>query len=245
MTEVAKKEEDVDAARHGSLMSRIAGTHIAAMRRSIPEPSKSIFESERQDILETLRIFMAAEERRETKGRPLAFEKGIDAEAIELGRGRSFRLRGFIDRVDRVGKDAYRIIDYKTGSPKPYEDVVYFGRGRMLQPALYAVALEQILARERPGTEPRVVESGYFFPSRKGEGHEIMVRDFDRDRLRLLLNDLIGLLEKGYFIAGPDAKCGYCDYRAACVSGGPERSCAKRDANPEIFAAYDKLNEYK
>lgn len=245
MTDVAKKGEDVDAARHGSLMSRIVGEHIAATRRTVPEPSKSIFESERQDILETLRIFMAAEEKRERKGRPLEFEKEIDQEAIELGGGRSFRLRGFIDRVDSLGKDAYRIIDYKTGSPKPYEDVVHFGRGRTLQPALYAVALEQILARERPGDRPCVVESGYFFPSRKGEGHEIMVRGFDRDRLRHLLNDLLGLLEKGYFIAGPDAKCGYCDYRAACASGGPASSCAKRDANPEIFAAYAKLDEYK
>jgi ATP-dependent helicase/nuclease subunit B len=245
MTEVAKNGDDVDAARHGSLMSRIAGEHIAAMRRTVPEPSKSIFESERQDILETLRIFMAAEEKRERKGRPLEFEKEIDQEAIELGGGRSFRLRGFIDRVDSLGKDAYRIIDYKTGSPKPYEDVVHFGRGRTLQPALYAVALEQILARERPGARPCVVESGYLFPSRKGEGHEIMVRGFDRDRLRHLLNDLLDLLEKGYFIAGPDAKCGYCDYRAVCTSGGPASSCAKRDANPKVFAVYAKLDEYK
>jgi len=245
MTEIAKKGDDVDAARHGSLMSRIAGEHIAAMRRAIPEPSKSIFESERRDVLETLQIFMSAEEKREQKGRPLEFEKEIDKEEIGLGGGRAFRLRGFIDRVDSLGKDTYRIIDYKTGSPTPYEDVVHFGRGRTLQPALYAVALEQILARERPGAKPRVVESGYFFPSRKGEGHEIMVRDFDRDRLRHLLSDLLGLLEKGYFVAGPDAKCGYCDYKAACVSGGPASSCAKRDANPEVFAAYDKLNEYK
>ncbi|MGZ5496618.1 MAG: PD-(D/E)XK nuclease family protein, partial [Candidatus Aminicenantales bacterium] len=120
-----------------------------------------------------------------------------------------------------------------------------FGRGRTLQPALYAVALEQIMARERPGARPCVAESGYLFPSRRGEGDEIMVGNFDRNKLRALLNDLLALLEKGYFLAGPEAKCGYCDYRNACVSGGPDSSKAKREANPEVFAAYDKLDEYK
>jgi len=246
MTEVAAKGEDVSADRHAALMARLAGGKIAETKRTIPPPSDGVFESERRDILETLGIFMAAEEKREEKkGRPLAFEKEIDREKIPLGDGRSFRLRGFIDRVDEIGKDTYRIIDYKTGSSKPYEDLVHFGRGRTLQPALDAIALERILSRERRGGTPRVAESGYLFPSRKGEGHEIMVRDFDRDRLRLLLNDLLALIEKGYFFAGPDAKCGYCDYCNVCVSGGPGSSAAKRTANPEIFAAYDKLDEYK
>jgi len=244
MSRVAQEGEDVDPGRHAPLMTRIAGERIAETRRKIPEPSAAIFESERRDILETLDIFMAAEEKREDKGRPLEFEKEIAGETIAVGEGRSFRLRGFIDRVDRIGPDAYRIIDYKTGSPAPYENLVHFGRGRTLQPALYAVALEQILARERPGEKPRVAESGYLFPSRRGEGHEIMVRGFDRDRLRRLLADLLGLLGKGYFIAGPDAKCGFCDYRAACVSGGPGVSKRKREANPEIFEAYDRLDEY-
>jgi ATP-dependent helicase/nuclease subunit B len=244
MGRVAETGEEVDAARHASLMARIAGERIAETRRKIPEPSAAIFESERRDVLETLGIFLAAEAKREDKGRPLAFEKEIAGETIPLGEGRSFRLRGFIDRVDRIGPAAYRIIDYKTGSPAPYENLVHFGRGRTLQPALYAVALEQILARERPGERPRVVESGYLFPSRRGEGHEIMVRGFDRDRLRRLLGDLLGLLGKGYFMAGPDAKCGFCDYRAACVSGGPAVSKRKREANPGIFDAYDRLDEY-
>lgn len=245
MTEAVKNGEEVEAARHAPLMDRIAANEIAATRRRIPPPSGEIFESECRDIRATLDIFLAAEEKREPRGRPLAFEKPIEGEEIAIGDGRSFLFRGFIDRVDRLGEDAYRIIDYKTGSPAPYEDVVHFGRGRTLQPALYAVALEQILARERPGRAPRVVESGYLFPSRRGEGHEIMVRNFDRARLRLLLGDLLGLLEKGYFIAGPEVKCAYCDFLPVCVSGGPSSSAAKRDADPEVFAAYDRLSEYK
>jgi RecB family exonuclease len=245
MSGVAGRGEDVRASRHAAVLAEVAAAHIARMRLLVPPPSDGIFESECRDIRETLSIFLAAEEKREAKGRPLAFEKEIPGESIALDSRRSFRLRGFIDRIDRIGRDTYRIIDYKTGNPAPYEDLVHFGRGRTLQPALYAVALEQMLARESPGRAPRVAESGYFFTSRRGEGDEIMVHDFDRGRLRALLGDLFALLEKGYFIAGPGAKCEYCDYRAACLSGGPDRASAKRDANPEVFAAYAKLDEYK
>lgn len=245
MTEAARSGEEVSAARHGAAMARIAAGLVARTRERVPPPSEAVFESERRDLLETLEIFLAAEEKREDKGRPFAFEKEIRQEEIGLGGGRSFRLNGFIDRVDELGRDLYRIIDYKTGSPAAYEDLVEFGRGRTLQPALYAVCLEQVLARERPGSAPRVASSGYLFPSRRGEGHEIMLRGFDRDRLRRLLDDLLGLLERGLFIAGPEAKCGFCDYAGVCASGGPSRTERKREANPAVFEAYDRLDEYK
>jgi ATP-dependent helicase/nuclease subunit B len=222
MSEVRDQGDGVETARHAALAASIAGARIDLARRKIPPPSEAIFESERRDILETLDIFMAAEGRREVKGRPLAFEKAIDREVIALGGGRSFRLRGSIDRVDGLGRDTYRVLDYKTGNPSDYEELVEFGNGQKIQHALYAVALEQILARERPGAKPRVAESGYLFPSRRGEGLERIIRDFDRDRLRSLLNDLLRLVEAGYFIAGPDARCKYCDYAHVCVSGGPD-----------------------
>jgi hypothetical protein len=242
MTGLADKGEDVEAARQRAALAALAAQRIAATRRTIPPPSEGIFESERRDIQETLDIFLAAEETRERKGRPLAFEKEIGEEMIETDDGRSFRLRGFIDRVDRLGEDEYRIIDYKTGSPKPYEGLVQFGRGRTLQPALYAVALEQVLAREKPERAPRVVESGYLFPSRRGEGHEIMIGPVDRGRLRCLLGDLLGLIEKGYFIAGPEASCVHCDYRHVCVPSGPKEGC---EANRQVFEAYRRLDQYK
>ena len=245
MAEVERAGDTVSSARHGEAMARIAAGLVARTRERVPPPSEAVFESERRDLLETLEIFLAAEEKREDKGRPFAFEKEIRREEIGLGGGRSFRLNGFIDRVDELGRDLYRIIDYKTGSPAPYEDLVEFGRGRTLQPALYAVCLEQVLARERPGTAPRVAASGYLFPSRRGEGHEIMLRSFDRDRLRRLLSDLLGLIGKGIFIAGPEAKCEFCDYSGVCASGGSDRAGRKREANPDIFEAYDRLDEYK
>lgn len=245
MTRVRDSGEAVAPEQHAGLMDEVAGRLLARTKQEIPPPSEGIYESERRDIMESLGIFMAAEEKREEKGEPFEFEKEIDGERIELGGGRSFRLRGYIDRIDRLGKDRYRILDYKTGSPAAYEDLVEFGRGRAIQHALYAVALEKILSGKPSGGKARVTASGYLFPSRRGEGLEIMVRDFDRDRLRNLLNDLLCLLEKGYFIAGPEAKCRFCDYAPVCVSGGPGEADRKREGSPEIFEAYDKLDEYK
>jgi len=245
MAGVADRGEEVRLDRHAAILSGLAEDAVARWKKEVPPPSAGVFESERRDILETLAIFLAAEEKRELRGRPFAFEKEIPGERIAIDADRSFLFRGFIDRIDEIGPSTYRIIDYKTGNPAPYEGLVHFGRGRTLQPALYAVALEQMLAREMPGRAPRVAESGYLFPSRRGEGDEIMVRDFDRARLRALLGDLLALIEKGYFIAGAGAKCDYCDNQAVCLSGGPDRAAAKREGSPEVFAAYDKLDEYK
>jgi hypothetical protein len=43
-----------------------------------------------------------------------------------------------------------------------------------------------------------------------------------------LLNDLLSLLGEGLFIAGPEAKCKFCDYAPVCVSGGPDGVMGKK-----------------
>jgi ATP-dependent helicase/DNAse subunit B len=58
--------------------------------------------------------------------------------------GDSFRLRGFIDRVDRAGGDRLRIIDYKTGGPSGYNDRAV-REGKKLQLPLYALAAQEAL----------------------------------------------------------------------------------------------------
>ena len=244
MTGVSRKKERVEAARHRPVLDAIAVRHIDREARTIPPPSAAVFESERGDILESMRVFLAAEERRGPEVEPLEFEKEFGAEEFDLGGGRSFLLRGFIDRLDRTGPASYRVLDYKTGSYAPYENLVAFGRGRVIQHALYAVVAEGLLRRGRAGPRARVTESGYFFPTRRGEGREIMVHGFDRDRLQRLLSDLLRLIEKGYFIAGTEAKCGFCDFAPVCARA-PEAAKRKREANPEIFEAYGRLDEYK
>jgi hypothetical protein len=58
--------------------------------------------------------------------------------------GDEFRVRGFIDRVDRDSAGRLRIIDYKSGStPISARDLA---EGRRLQIALYALAARDALA---------------------------------------------------------------------------------------------------
>jgi RecB family exonuclease len=239
MTEVSRKKERVEAEKHWPNLAGLASQLVDREALTIPPPSATVFESERRDILESMRIFLAAEEKRGPEEEPLEFEKKFAAEEFELGRGRSFLLRGFIDRLDRTGPASFRVLDYKTGSYAPYEDLVAFGRGRAIQHALYAMVVDGLLRRGRAGPAPRVTESGYLFPTRRGEGREIIVHNFDRGRLRDLLNDLLRLLEKGYFIAGPEAKCGFCDYAPVC-EGAPGVTNDKRAVLETLLGLIDE-----
>ena len=56
----------------------------------------------------------------------------------------AFRVRGFIDRVDRAPDGGLRIIDYKTGGPVAFT-VKAVVEGKKLQLPLYALAAEQAL----------------------------------------------------------------------------------------------------
>jgi hypothetical protein len=247
MREVAGRKERVDPARHAGLMNETASRLILAKRTEIPPPSEGIFEKERRDIAGALAIFLDIEGRRPKTVEPLEFERRFRDVEMPLGGGepgrRSFLLRGIIDRIDRTGAGTYRIVDYKTGSYAPFENLIGFGQGRIIQHALYAVAAETFLEGDGPGRRARVTESGYYFPTRRGEGREIMVGAFDRRRLAELLGDLLDLVGRGYFIAGPGASCDFCEFAAIC-RGTPAEIKRKAEANRTIFEAYERLKNY-
>ncbi len=272
------EEGGVKAARHAPLMKRIADEVIRRYKEEIPPPSEGVFKQERKEIEQAAAVFLKSEEEREDRGEPLLFEvsfgcgkarSGAGGEAtggraerlaepvvLDFGGGRSLRLAGRIDRIDRVGQGRYRVIDYKTGSYRKFEDVERFGKGRALQPAIYAVAAEQVLKKLGIDEAPRVVSSGFCFPTRKGEGNNVMISGLDRDKdrekfrseLKELLGVLLGALEKGHFVVNPvgeGADCEYCDYGPVC-GGTAARDAAKdkEETNPEVFDIFEKLKDY-
>ena len=243
MTEVTKRGERPDLGRHGSLMDDVARVAIESWKRDVPPPSEGIFEKERQDIFAALALFLKVESGRPADVRSLVFEKRFAGIPVEVGGGRSFLLKGFIDRIDQTGPGTFRILDYKTGSPKPFEDLVAFGKGRVIQHALYAVAAEKFLVAEGLAREARVTESGYSFPTRRGEGGEVIVREFDRQAFRDLLGDILGLISKGFFVSALKDECGRCDFSPVC-GGVPAETKRKIEANPEIFEALERLKAY-
>ena len=93
-------------------------------------------------------------------------------------------------------------------------------RGRQIQHALYARAVEILLARANK--RGRVVRSGYFFPGPKGEGERIAIKQ-DNVALQRVLVTLFDLLREGIFPYAPDQDfCGICAYGVVC--GRPGKS---------------------
>jgi len=113
----------------------------------------------------------------------------------------------------------------------------------VIQHALYAVAAEKFLVAEGLAREARVTESGYSFPTRRGEGGEVIVREFDRQAFRDLLGDILGLISKGFFVSALKDECGRCDFSPVC-GGVPAETKRKIEANPEIFEALERLKAY-
>jgi CRISPR/Cas system-associated exonuclease Cas4 (RecB family) len=253
--------------KHAALIRKIGAEAVARCREDIPPPSEGIFERERKAIEEELLVFLNLEAGRPQPVEPVLFEvsfgarrKGeeraedeeeVVAAAVIVKCGgeageRAFRLAGRIDRIDRIGERLYRVIDYKTGSYSPFESFKDFGKGKILQHALYALAAEEILRSRRIDRAPSVVKSGYYFPTRKGEGKEILVEAFSRDKLEALLGELLKVLETGRFVPSPEAECDFCDYGAIC--GGAtarDRAKSKREHNKDIFDLFERLKEYE
>jgi len=274
MREMRTRGEAVRAKKHRPLIRKIAEEVVTRYKEDIPPPTERIFEQERKGIWEALDVFLAAEEEWAGKCEPLLFEvtfgmgkkgkakkvkgKG-DAEAAEegmdepasldIGGERPLALAGRIDRIDRVGEGRYRVVDYKTGSYGIFEELLEFGKGRVLQHALYAIAAEQILRKLKIDARPAVVESGYYFPTRKGEGNKIL-RGFNREKFKALVAEMVDVLEKGNFVANPaltEKDCGeFCDYSAICGgTAARDRAKEKKEKNPDVFGIFDRLKDYE
>jgi len=79
----------------------------------------------------------------------VAFGIGRWAPLVVRRDGDQFRLRGFIDRVDRSPTGHIRVIDYKTGGPAAYTKQSV-AAGEKLQLPLYALAARDALALGEP-----------------------------------------------------------------------------------------------
>jgi len=152
----------------------------------------------------------------------LAFgETSDDSVRIEVGYGvEPLRVRGVIDRIDRVGSHAV-LVDYKTGATKI--DTKELARGRNFQMMVYLLAAEQRLSHMSESLE---VDGGVFWHIgsdanigslwRGDEASEDAIANA-RDHL----GRYIGLGRRGDFAAqvnkAEEGKCTkYCDYSQFC-----------------------------
>ena len=123
-----------------------------------------------------------------------------------------WRLHGAVDAID-VATDgsALRITDYKTGSNRFPRESVLAG-GRMLQPMLYALAVEEML--HRPVRQARLD----FCTTRGGfTTLPVDIGPYQRSQAALALDIIKGAITKGLLHPVPlDGACAFCDFRSVC-----------------------------
>lgn len=217
--ELATENGTRPAATDRAVLDQITESVIEEYAVAIPAPSPHVFTKECVEIRRDVDIFYRQEE--DNAAQPCFFELELtlDGEPMEVvlpGNVR-FRLKGFVDRVDRIGPHRYRITDYKTGSPSKYSPSEYFSGGTQLQHALYAAAVEQWLRQTRRDPEAVVVEADYAFPTERGRGDFVRRMQNRREELALVISRLLESRARGLYLPTRDLKlCVWCDYQAVC-----------------------------
>jgi ATP-dependent helicase/nuclease subunit B len=135
------------------------------------------------------------------------------------------QLRGSIDLVEQNEAGLVRATDYKTGKVRAKQGTVIEG-GAILQPVLYALALEKVLAGS-----PRVQEGRLYYCTTVGAFTEVEVplNGEARDAAALLASTVSGALAEAFLPAAPAEKaCEYCDYLQVCGPYEEERTKRKK-----------------
>jgi ATP-dependent helicase/nuclease subunit B len=142
--------------------------------------------------------------------------------------GGRFILRGSVDLIERhATSGAMRITDHKTGKNRSNPDLIV-GKGAVLQPVLYSVAVEQ-------GLGTSVVEGRLFYCTTAGgfAAHAIRIDDYNRRHGLQVLEIIDRAVEQGFLAAAPDERaCTWCDFRPVC--GPREEERVKRKAKDRL-----------
>ncbi|MGC4117252.1 MAG: PD-(D/E)XK nuclease family protein [Myxococcales bacterium] len=169
----------------------------------------------------------------------LRFEQRLDhdprstEEPVRLDEG--LVLRGSIDLVEQGAGGRLRATDYKTGKVRATKGMSV-GGGLVLQPALYALALEKLFP-----THP-VAGARLWYCTFTGNFTEVEVPlDAEtRSAVRTVVATVSGALESGFLPRAPaEGACEHCDYAAVCGPG------AERLARRKPARALEPLNELR
>jgi PD-(D/E)XK nuclease superfamily len=241
------RQDDIlaDAAAHA--LSTLTQELIDRQRATEPPPSESVYEAEAAELHRAARAFLQLERdalRRGERARWTEVEYGFGdhgSASYQLSTGERIPLRGRADRIDTLPDDTLRLVDYKTGHPRPYRPDPKrgaFNGGRLLQPALYADAVGAARAQ-------RVARFEYRFPTDRG-GNAIV--GFDAGEMhaaRAVITGLVAHVQTGTFVPTTDADdCRFCDHAPICrVSADDFSAHSPRAAWAAAIAA--ELAEYE
>ncbi len=219
MTELKEKKLLPNRERDYSRIVEILDDVLLTFRKSKSCVDDSVYERERAELMQTCRIFLTEEEKHLNNMEPMYFEAalGMDqyddvteldvSEPVELvfSSGKSVKIRGKIDRVDRVvGTNSFLLWDYKTGSTYSYKRKKGdpFNAGRIIQNAFYIALIENRLKEVHAGAT--IKGFGYFFPGTKARGERIW---WDKEELKdglIKIQHLCNMLKEGSFPCSDD-----------------------------------------
>ena len=112
-------------------------------------------------------------------------------------------VRGYIDRVDRIGPGEYRVLDYKTSKNEKY--LTEF------QLLVYAEALN------RKFGDVEVVHGSFMLLKHKCKTKDFIFKRSDLERCQKLLVKKASYIESDdTWVKKPTFLCNWCDYKAIC-----------------------------
>ena len=226
------------SASHRTVLMGVANEHFAKAESDGVTGRPVMWELERAQMLADLDTFLERDDAHRAKFgvTPSEFEVGFGLHGSpwqeatwDLGSGEQVRFRGVIDRVDTSsdGRTAL-VIDYKTGSPRPYSGLENdpTDRGRRLQLGVYALAAQGGLSNVED------VSSAYWFVTTRG-GFSLAPKepidgnsDEVRGRLGEVVSGIVSGIRSGVFPANPGERnayfgfenCGFCEFDSLCPS---------------------------
>ena len=214
--------------RYWPILEDIVRCQLKKKKQRLAPPNKLVEKLESKEILDSCKFFLHCEEKKYKGEIPTYFEFAFgtrDNQNEELGRkikaielslpgGKSISFQGKIDRIDKYDADTFRIIDYKTGTPRDYSHRQYFRNGKQIQHALYALSLKKILIKAGISNSPKIPQSGYYFPTLQGQGRQYFYGEEKREQVLEVIDLLMDIVSQGNFAMTQKADHFMCsDYR--------------------------------
>jgi len=231
---------DVPLAEAGRELDAVLARYAGEYREALAPPIARVWEDEIRALRADLHTWLRRLAEGDGAWRPLHFEFAfglpLDAEhdpasradPVELSGG--WKLRGSVDLIERARDgSALRITDHKTGRD-PGKPVFAVGGGEVLQPVLYALAVEA-------ASGVRVSDSRLYYCTTRGGFREypVPVNEIARRHGLAVLAAIDRAVETGMFPPAPrkDA-CLWCDFRSVCGPYEERRARQVKQAVPEL-----------
>ena len=213
-------------------IDRVWEDGVAAVRADLREWLRRASEDESGYVPWLFEFSFGLEQRRE---RHQADSHSVPG-AVDLSCG--IQLRGSIDLIEHHPSGIARVTDHKTGKADAKRNQLIAG-GKTLQPLLYALAAEKLLAGQAKVTSGRL----YFCTSAGGFTEYVVPLDRKARTVADEIAEVVGdALTQPFLPASPDSgQCDQCDFRVVCGPYEERRAARKPQANLAPLLAFRGL----